>query len=388
MSFIADRITSTSKKSYGMFEKALSHPDFDALIHLELGMPCHDTPEHIKQAVIDALLAGDVHYSDMRGNGKLRAALASKLAEFNALKVAPEQILITNGLTQASNAAFFATINPGDEVIVLDPFYPQHNGKIELAGGKVVKVPMDAANGFAIRADWIEPHITDRTRGIVIVNPCNPTGRVHTLAELQGLADLAIKHDLLIYADEVYEFITYDGAEHISIAALPGMAERTVSMYAFTKAYAMDGWRLGYMTASPEIIAAMAKVLSSDVTHVNTFIQHGALAAVTGPQEPMLAMVADDQRKRDMVVERLNRMPGVVCPQAQATIYLFPDVRGTGIESQVLADRILQEAKVVVEAGSFYGQAGEGFLRVCFGSVDYDELSIAMDRLEVFFNAL
>jgi len=182
----------------------------------------------------------------LRGNQALREALAQKFADFNGVQVSSDNILITNGLTQASFAAFMATVNPGDEVLFLDPFYPQHVGKVELAGGKVVAVPLDAEHDFALRADWIKARISPKTKGIVLINPCNPTGRVFRRAELQALADLAIQHDLLVYTDEVYEYITYDNAKHISIAALPGMAERTISLYAFTKAYAMDGWRLGY----------------------------------------------------------------------------------------------------------------------------------------------
>ncbi len=386
MTKLAHRITGTSKKSYGMYEQAL-RIDTEDLIHLELGRPVHDTPALIKDAAIQALRDGHVHYGDLMGERALRSALSAKLRDFNAIDASPDEILITNGLTQGSFAAFMALVNPGDEVILLDPYYPQHVGKVELAGGRIVTVPLDAANDFSIRADWIEDAITDATRMIVIVNPANPTGRVYSRAELEALAEVAIRHDLIVVSDEVYEYITF-GAQHVSIASLPGMRERTVSLFAFTKAYAMDGWRLGYAVAAPDIMAGLVKISTSAVTHVNSFIQFGALAAVIEGSGEMQAMVDDDRRKRDLVVRRLNQMPNVRCAEPQGTIYAFPDISATRIPAQDLAERLLLEAHVVVEAGSFYGAAGEGHLRICFGSESEDRISEAMDRLARFFNSL
>lgn len=385
----ARRITETSKKGFGMYEKAagLATGGRD-LIHLELGMPCHDTPQHIKDATIQAIRDGKVHYSDIRGILPLRKALTAKLAEHNGLHVSAEEILITNGLTQASFAAFMALLDEGDEAILLEPFYPQHVGKIELAGAKVVRAPLDREAGFRIRASLIEPKITSRTRMIVLVNPSNPTGRVYSRDELEEIAGLAIKHDLVVVSDEVYDQIVFDGARHISIASLPGMRERTISLFAFTKAYAMDGWRLGYLVADAAVVNATMKIHMNEVTHVNTFIQDGALAAILGPPSILREMVDDDRTKRDFVVQRLNQMPGVVCRVPEGTIYAFPDISGTGLQAQEAADRILEDAGVVVEAGSFYGDLGSNHLRVCFGSQPMDRLDEAMNRLGRFFNAL
>jgi aspartate aminotransferase len=385
----ARRITQTSKKSYGMFAKAAGMAkDGRDLIHLELGQPVHDTPQHIKQAAIDALRAGQVHYSDLQGIPQLREALAAKVRDYNRIDVSASEILVTNGLTQASFAAFMALLDDGEEAILLEPYYPQHVGKVEMAGAKPVMAPLDKAAGFAIRRDLIEALINPRTRVIVLVNPSNPTGRVYSRGELQVLADLAIENDLAVISDEVYEQIVFDNARHTSIASLPGMKERTVSMFAFTKAYAMDGWRLGYLAADKSMISALMKITTTEVTHVNTFVQYGALAAVSGPASVLEEMVDDDRRKRDLVVSRLNQMPGVVCPRPEGTIYAFPDISGTGLKAQEAADAILDEVDVVVEAGSFYGQLGENHLRVCFGSQSYERLEEAMDRLSRFFNSL
>lgn len=386
---LARRITDTSAKSFGMYARAAQMGEAGRdLIHLELGKPIHDTPQHIKDATIAALQAGKVHYSDLQGEPAFRAVLSEKLRSFNGIDASPAEVLVVNGLTQAAFAAFMALVDPGDEVILLEPYYPQHIGKTELAGGKVVTVPLDGANGFVIRADWIEAAITPRTKMIVIVNPCNPTGRVYSRAELESLADVAVRHDLYVVSDEVYEYITFDNRAHISIASLPGMRERTVSMFAFTKAYAMDGWRLGYIAADASLIPALMKITANEVTHVNTFIQYGGLAAVRDGEADVAEMTNDDRFKRDLLVRSLNQMPGVRCAMPEGTIYAFPDISGTGRTSQALADALLDEARVVVEAGSFYGPAGEGHLRLCFGSVTHEELAEATTRLSRFFNSL
>lgn len=387
MKWPAKRISQTSPKTFGMYEKALAlEAQGVDLVHLEFGRPVHDTPDHIKDATIKALHASKVHYSDVRGTIELRTAIAEKLRTFNAMQgITPEHVLITNGLTQASYIAFMAALDPGDEVILLDPYYPQHVNKIELCGARIVIAPLDAADNFRLRPDLIEQHITPATRMIVLVNPSNPTGRVYTRDELQGLADLAIRHDLLVVTDEVYEYITF-GSKHISIATLPGMEERTISLFAFTKAYAMDGWRLGYVVADPRLMPAMLKIAMNVVTHVNTFIQDGGVAAVLGDHAHVQAMVDDDRRKRDLVVSRLNQMPGITCPEPEGTIYAFPDVSRTGLTSTAIATLLLEQAHVVVEDGAFYGKGGERHIRVCFGSETTERVGEALDRMSAFFN--
>ena len=389
MKWPAQRLTAGSKKSFGMYEEAakLEAQGVD-LIHLEFGRPHADTPAHIKEAAKAALDAGIVHYGDFRGTLSFRQALVEKLQRFNGLDYGVEEVLVTNGLTHGSFAAFMAAIDPGDEVILLDPYYPQHIGKTELAGGKVVIAELDKANNFAISRAAIASRISERTRMIVLINPANPTGRVYSREELQHVADLAIEHDLLVLSDEVYEHITYGQARHISIASLPGMRERTITCFAFTKAYSMDGWRIGYLTADARLMPAILRITMTDVTHVNVFIQEGARVAVEGPQDAMHAMVEADRRKRDIVVQALNQMPGVSCAEPEGTIYAFPDISGTGRSSQELATAILNDAHVVVEAGSFYGPGGEGHLRICFGSESEARIIEAMERLGRFFNAL
>lgn len=387
MKQLARRITGTSKKSFGMYARA-AVSGRDDLIHMELGKPFADTPQHIKDATIAAIQAGKVHYSDLPGILPLREAIAAKLARQNGMEVSPDQVVVTNGLTHGSYAALMAFIDEGDEVILLEPYYPQHIGKIELAGGVPVPVSLDVANDYAIDAARIEASITDRTKMIVLINPCNPTGRVYSREELMALSEIAMRHDLIVVSDEVYEEIVYDDANHISIASLPGMAERTVTLFAFTKSYAMDGWRIGYLAAPKAAIGAILKITANDVTHVNTFIQEGALAALNGDPAVLAQLIADDRAKRDRVVTRLNQISGVTCPWPQGTIYAFADISSLGLTAQNMAERLMDEAGVVVEAGSFYGAAGEGHLRLCFGAPSMDEIDEALDRFAAFVRGL
>lgn len=386
MKFVAQRMAAQQGKSFGVYEAALRLQAGGAdVIHLGVGRPSDDTPEHVKAAAKAALDAGCVHYGDLQGTRSLREALAARYRAEQNLPATAESVLVTNGVTQAAFAAFMATIDPGHEVIVLEPFYPQHNTKIAFAGGTVVSVALVERRGrFCFDAAAVEAAITPRTRMIVLINPSNPTGTVYTREELAAVAELAIRHDLLVLADEVYEYVVFDGRRHLSIASLPGMWERTITVSAFTKAYAMDGWRVGYAVAPPDLIRQLKLVTMNDTTHPCVFAQEGALAAVTGPAAPRDALVAADCRRRDLVVRRLNEIPGIRCPSPEGTIYAFPDVRALGLPAPVLAERILHGAHVAVESGTFYGAAGEGHLRICVASEPYDRIAEAMDRIEKF----
>jgi len=383
MKWPSDRIKSQSSKGYGMYELAarLELRGVD-IIHLELGRPFGDTPLHIKEAAKAALDRGVVHYGELQGLFALREALADRYTQVRGLPCNADEILITNGVTQASFATFMAALDAGDEAIVLEPYYPQHNSKIAFAGGRVVSVPMCKRNGrFNLDPEALEAAITPSSRMIVLVNPTNPTGTVFLRSELESLADIAERHDLLVLADEVYEFIVFDDGQHISFASLPGMKERTVTVSAFTKAYAMDGWRLGYAVAPAHIIRDLRRVTMNDTTHPCVFAQEGGLVAVTGSQDCLKSMVDDDRKRRDLVVNGLNDIPGVKCPIPQGSIYAFPDFSALGVPSSVLAMQILESAHVAVESGEFYGAAGEGHLRICFGSESYARLAEGMDRI-------
>ena len=372
-------------KSFGMYEVAAELEGKGAeLIHLEVGRPSFDTPLHIKEAAKQALDKGIVHYGDLQGSLELRESLTQKLKNYNNIDVQPDEVLITTGLTQASFATFMAAIDEGDEVIVLEPYYPQHNSKIELIGGKVVPVALRREDDYRINSQDIEEKITNKTSMLVFVNPTNPTGRVFTTDEVTAIADIAIKHDLLVMTDEIYEYILYDGRQHISLASLPEMRDRTISVYGFTKAYAMDGWRLGYAAAKKEFIQGIMNIVLNETTHPNVFAQEGAIAATKGSQDCVKEMVAEDMRRRDLVYKRLNEMPNVTCRKPEGSIYAFPDFGAYNTPSEKMAEDILRATHVATESGSFYGATGEGHIRICFGSEVYETLEEALNRIEEY----
>lgn len=386
MKWPADRMLSQQSKSFGVYETALRMQAAGAdVIHLGVGRPNDDTPLPIKKAAKAALDAGRVHYGDLQGMHALRAALADRYRAEQGLPATPECVLVTAGVTQAAYAAFMASLDPGDEVIVLEPYYPQHNSKIALAGGKVVTVPLRLENGlFRLDAAAIKAAVTSSTRMIVLINPANPTGTVFTRGELEQLAAIAIENDLLVLSDEVYEYIVFDGRSHLSLASLPGMWERTITVSAFTKAYCMDGWRVGYAVAPAGLIRQLKLITMNDTTHPCVFAQEGALAGVVSCADHLKSLLEGDRRRRDLVVSRLNAMPGISCPVPEGTIYAFPDIRALGMPSASLATLILEEAHVAVEAGTFYGAAGEGHVRICVASEPYERIAEAMDRLDLF----
>jgi len=384
MKWPSERLKAQYGKSYGMYEKAaqLQSSGLD-IIHLELGRPSSDTPIHIKKAAKSALDNGIVHYGDLSGDIKLRTVLAERYTNTRNLHCTPDEVLITNGVTHASFAAFMAGLNEGDEAIVFEPYYPQHNSKIAFAGGKVVKVALKKTNGrFALDPEAVESAITDKTRMLVLINPGNPTGTVYTQMELEALAQIAEKHDLMVLADEVYEYICYDDAKHICFASLPGMKQRTITVSAFTKAYAMDGWRLGYAVAPTAIIDDLRRVTMNDTTHPCVFAQEGGHAAVINSQECVRNMVQEDYQRRNLLVRRLNEIPGISCAMPEGSIYAFPDISALGMSSDELAMKLLIDSHVATESGAFYGASGEGHLRICFGSEPITRLEKAMDRIE------
>lgn len=383
MKWPAQRMQSQHGKGFGMYEAAVKLQANGAdIIHLEFGRPSFDTPLHIKEAAKTALDDGIVHYGDLAGDEELREALAAKLESFNGVSYSPDEILITNGLTQASMAVFEAGLDPGDEVLMTDPFYPQHPSKVGLVGAETVPVPLVKEDNWRLDTNALREAVTDRTSMICLVNPANPVGRVFTREELEGVAAVAIEHDLVVVTDEVYEYITFDGHRHISIASIDGMRERTLSLFAFTKAYAMDGWRIGYAAGPRRLLQDVMRVTMNQSTHPNVFAQRGALAAVQGPHQEVTEMVDEDRRRRDLMCKRLDGMQGVSCLYAEATIYAFPDIGSFGVSSSEMAMTILERAHVAVESGSFYGQQGEGHLRLCFGSEPYERISEALDRIE------
>lgn len=353
-----------------MFEAAHRVP---GAISLAVGEPGFPTPPHIVEAGRQALLDGFTKYSPNAGYLALREAIAEKLRRDNGLDVDPAtEVFVTVGAMNALMLTFMVGIDPGDEVVITDPSYTNFEGQITLAGGVPVFVPTGPERGYVPEPAAVEAAVTSRTRAILVNSPSNPTGSVYPPDILRAIADIAERHDLLLVSDETYEALLYGDARHLSPASFPGLRERTVSIYSFSKSYAMTGWRVGYLTGPPAMLRRMEVVQEEMASCVNAAAQQGAIAALRGPQDCVEAMRRAYEQRRNLVVERLNAIPGVACPRPGGAFYAFPDVRAVTRDTVGLAERLLSDHKVVVSPGEAFGPASGGFLRLSYAASDAD----------------
>jgi len=354
-----------------------------SVIHLEIGEPDFDTPDNVRDAAKRALDAGLTHYPPFAGLPDLRSAIASDAAARRRMSVAPEDVFVTVGGKGVMVYAILALVDPGDEVIVPDPGYPIYESLTRFLDATPVALPIRMANDFQVDVDELEALITPRTKLVVINSPANPTGGVLTRADIERIAALAERHDLAVLSDEIYSRILYDGAEHVSIASLPGMARRTIVLDGFSKTYAMTGWRLGYAIVPEWLRQAYGTLIINTVSGATSFAQAGAIEAITGPQAEVEAMVEEFGARRDLVVDGLNAIPGIECRRPQGAFYVFPSIAGTGLDGHTFADRLLQEAGVCVLAGTSFGAVGLDHIRISYAN-SRENLAEAIRRIEAF----
>ena len=351
------------------------------VIDLGGGDPDFITPEHIRAAATEAMNAGDTHYVASAGIPSLRKAIADKLRADNGIEVDPNGgVIVTPGGKQALFEAALALVEPGVDVMIPEPAWVSYGPMVELAGGTAVPVSLNPDDNWRLTLEALSEAWTPETRVLLINSPNNPTGRVFDEAELAAIATFAQEQDLLVFSDEMYEKILYDGQRHTSIATLPGMAGRTLVFNGLSKAYAMTGWRLGYVAGPQPFMQQIEKVHSHSVTCATSFVQKAGVVALNGPQEFISQMVAAWDRRRRNLAERLNAVNGVSCPLVEGAFYAFADIRGTGMTSTQAADLFLQEAHVAVTPGVAFGAAGEGHIRLSFATSD-DLLEDAADRI-------
>ncbi len=350
------------------------------IVHLTVGRPDFDTPEHIKRAAREALDAGLVHYTSNYGLVELRRAIVRKLAADNGLAYDESEVLVVQGASQAIAVAIQGFLGPGDELLVPSPAYLNYLHCATLAGAVAVPVPLRDENDFQLDPDDVIERITPRTRMLVVNTPQNPTGAVCPPDVLRRIAEIACERDLLVLSDEIYEKLVYGGFEHASMAAFPGMKERTFTVNGFAKAYSMTGWRIGYVAAPKPLIDVMVRIVQYTTVCPTSFAQAGAVAALEGPQEPVARMRAEFDRRRHLVQQRLAAVPGLTCARLQGAFYAFPDVTSYGLSDDDLADRLLVEAGVAVVPGSAFGPGGAGHVRISYAT-DYDRLAIGLERL-------
>ncbi len=352
------------------------------VISLGVGEPDFVTPEHIRDAGIRSIQQGHTRYTSNSGILELREEIVAMLQRRYGLTYDPiTQVLVTVGVSEGVDLAMRAIIDPGDEVISPDPGYVAYEADIIFAGGVPVPVPTYAKYSFGVRAEEIAAAITPRTKMILLGNPNNPTGAIIPKAELEGIAKLAIEHDLIVASDEVYSRLVYS-TEHISIASLPGMQERTVLLDGFSKAYAMTGWRVGYVAAPSFILEGMFKVHQYAIMCAGTAAQEAALEALRHGEADVQMMHDDYARRGRMFVDGLNRI-GLPCSEPRGAFYAFPSVAYTGMSDEEFAEKLLFEEEVAVVPGSSFGAAGTGYVRATYCTA-YEKLEEALVRIERF----
>ena len=351
------------------------------VIHMEIGRPDFDTPEVIKQAANTALANGNVFYTSNYGTPELRQAIADKLKRDNNIDYKAEEILVTIGVGEGTYAAVAAFTEPGDEILVPDPVWLNYIHVPHFFGAVPVSYKLREENDYQIDLNEIEGLITPKTKMLVINTPGNPTGVVQSRDTLEKLADIAKKHDLIVVSDEIYEKLVYDGARHVSIAALPGMKERTITLNGFSKCYSMTGWRLGYAAAPVEFIKAMVRVHAYINTCAPSFVQEAGITALEKAEPDVQEMVKEYQRRRDYAVSAINAIDGLSCKTPGGAFYIFVNIKSLGRTSAEMADYLLDHAKIAAVPGSAFGPQGEGYIRLSY-ACSYERIVEAMERLK------
>ena len=365
-----------------MMEKATKMQQAgERVIHLEIGRPDFDTPERIKRAADESLAQGHVFYTSNYGTPELRTAIADKMREKNHVRYDPSEVLVTVGVGEGTFAGMAAFLNPGDEVLVPNPVWLNYIHVPESLGAVPSTYSLKEENDYQVDFAELESKITSRTKMLVLVDPSNPTGGVFSRETLDRLADTARKHDLLVLSDEIYERLVYDGVEHVSIASLPGMKERTITLGGMSKAYSMTGWRLGYLCAPCEIVQACVRIHQYTVTCAPSFVQDASVVALRECDEDVEAMRREYQRRKDYVVKAINAIDGLSCNNPKGAFYVFVNVKSLGRSSAEVAEYMLDHAKVALVPGSAFGSEGEGYLRLSYAAA-YEELVEACERIE------
>ena len=362
------------------FDVIATMPD---VISLGVGEPDFTTPAQIVEEGVRSLRAGRTHYTSNYGTIELRRALSSHLERLYGVSYDPtSEICVTVGASEAVAATMAALVDPGDEVVLHEPSYVAYLPSIMFNGGVPAFVPTTAATNFALEPDAVEAAITPRTKVLFLGYPCNPTGAVLDEATLRTLAEIAVKHDLLVVSDEIYDRLVYGGHRHIPIASLPGMRDRTVLMGGFSKAYAMTGWRVGYVCAPKDLLEGIVKVHQYEIMSAPTTAQDAAVVALATAEADVQQMTGEYDRRRRMFVDGLNAI-GLPTIEPLGAFYAFPSIKPTGLTSEQFSERLLFEHKVAVIPGSAFGPSGEGHVRATLAT-SYEDLQEALTRIKAF----
>lgn len=378
---IADHVRNIPRSGIrDFFEIVQSMKD---VISLGIGEPDFVTPWHIREAAVYSLEKGKTGYTSNLGSPRLRRSIAAYVEKHFSVSYNPhDEIIVTVGVSEAIDLALRALLNPGDEVLYHEPCYVSYGPSIRLAGGVPVPVATRGEDEFSLRAADLEKAVTKKTRVLMLNFPTNPTGAVMPVEELKKIAAFAAKHDLVILTDEIYSELTYDGVPHHSIAALPGMKERTVFLHGFSKAFAMTGWRIGYACGPADIIEAMMKIHQYSMLCAPIMAQEAAVEALERGTRSMERMREEYRLRRNFIVSSLNEA-GIPCHLPKGAFYVFPDIRGTGLTSREFSLKLLETKNVAVVPGTAFGACGEGYVR-CSYATAMDQIKIAVERITDF----
>jgi aspartate aminotransferase len=337
------------------------------VVHLEIGEPDFDTPDNIREAAVKAIWDGYTHYNPAQGIPELRKTIAEIVGKEKGLDVKPEEVVVTPGAKPIMFFGILALVDEGDEVVYPNPGFPIYESVIEFVGAKAVPVKLEESKQFCFDPAELAKIVTPRTKLIILNSPQNPTGGVLCRDDLEAVADLAKRHDAWVLSDEVYGRMVYEG-EHISIATLPGMRERTIVLDGYSKTYAMTGWRLGYGIMPAELAARLTQIQINATSCTCTFSQVAGIEAIRGDQSDSNKMVAEFKRRRDVIVDGLNAIPDVSCLRPKGAFYVFPNIRKTGMKSQAVSDLLLEKAGVAGLPGTAFGKFGEGYMRFSYAN--------------------
>jgi aspartate aminotransferase len=337
------------------------------VVHLEIGEPDFATPRFICDAAIDALNAGHTHYGPSAGQPAVRETIAEAVAKSRGIPVTMENVVVTPGAKPIIFFSLFACVDEGDEVIYPNPGFPIYESVVNFIGAKPVPLPLREEKDFSVDVDELRSLVTDKTKFIILNSPQNPTGGVLSRKDLEGIADIVRGRNIWVLSDEVYSRIIYEG-EALSLASLPGMADRTIILDGHSKTYAMTGWRLGYGVMQKELAAHVTRLMTNSNSCTNIVVQMAGAKALTGPQEEVVAMREEFRRRRDVIVDGLNKLPGITCKRPKGAFYVFPNVKDVPVDSRQLAKDLLEKAGVACLSGTSFGAYGDGYLRFSYAN--------------------
>ncbi|WP_096436620.1 aminotransferase [Alteribacter populi] len=358
----------------------------DNIISLGVGEPDYSTPWNVREASIASLERGITSYTANAGMLELREAISRYLEnEFETLYNPSDEIIVTAGASEAIDLALRATVNPGEEVLIVEPSFVSYAPLVSLVGGVPVPVATSIENGFKVTAEQIERCVTEKTKAILLCFPNNPTGTIMSKLELEKVAAVIKRHDLLVYSDEIYAEMTYDN-QHVSVPSLDGMWERTILISGFSKAFAMTGWRLGYVTAPSHLASGMLKIHQYAMMCASTMAQYGAIEALKNGKEEMLEMIESYRQRRNFFVSSLKEI-GLTCHKPGGAFYAFPSIESTGLSSEAFAEKLLFDERVAVVPGNVFGAGGEGHIRCSYAS-SLSQLEEAVERIDSFLGKI